>query len=355
MADSRSRRPTSPSRRRVAGTRKRSTRDDSAPEQTVPTEVSEASTSSDEDSPNSGDGAATERIEPDTAGEQDSHGEAEKLDEPDTAEVDSVPEATTKRATSEADTVEADTVEADAANSTAAESNAAESESGETGRTLVMRDGLVELSETSEAETSEGGDEGSAALEPRTVESSIVEAGTTPMDSQPAARSNRRWLLPVLAGLIVVFAGLAFWFQTNVSALRNEGPASNDALVDSGVTAEVNGQIKTAVEKVFSYDHANTGKTEKAAKELLVGSAVDEYNRLFATVKKQAPQQKLVVTTTVKKSAVSYLQGDRARLLLFVDQNAARDGKPGNIVPAQITVGAEKKGDQWRINEIIQR
>jgi Mce-associated membrane protein len=163
-------------------------------------------------------------------------------------------------------------------------------------------------------------------------------------------------VLPLLLVPAVICAALAVWFHAEVHALRDEGPGANQALVDTADTSAVNGQITDAVQKVFSYDFANTAKTEDAAKSVLVGPAIQQYNQLFTTVKQQAPQQKLVVTTTVKSSGVMRLQGDRAQVLLFVDQNAVRtDTGQNNVGPAQISVDAVRQGGQWKIEQITQR
>ena len=107
---------------------------------------------------------------------------------------------------------------------------------------------------------------------------------------------------------------------------------------------------------MFSYDFANTAKTEGEAKKLLVGPAVKQYEQLFSTVKQQAPQQKLMVTTSVKASGVKQLQGDRAEVLAFVNQNATRtETKENSTGQAQISLGMVKQGDQWKINSITQR
>ncbi|PKW12928.1 hypothetical protein [Saccharopolyspora spinosa] len=161
----------------------------------------------------------------------------------------------------------------------------------------------------------------------------------------------------VFTGLAVaVFAGLAVWFGIEAYSARFSGAAANEALVSAGATSEVNGQISDAVEKVFSYDFNDTAKTETAARDLLVGSAVQRYDELFKVVREQAPQQQLIVTTTVQTSAVTRLQGDRAELLLFVDQRAMRANTgESNVGPAQISVSAQKQGDRWKITQITLR
>ncbi|GAB2657448.1 hypothetical protein GCM10027271_15070 [Saccharopolyspora gloriosae] len=174
-------------------------------------------------------------------------------------------------------------------------------------------------------------------------------------DAEPATggRGATKNLIAAMLVATVVLAGLAAWFGVEAYAVRN----GNQALSDQATTSEVNGQISDGVEKIFSYDFADTGKTEQAAKDLLTGGAVGEYDKLFATVKEQAPIQKLVVTTTVKASSVTRLEGDRAEVLLFVDQNATRTdvgGQP-SVGPAQVVINAEKHGDDWKIAQITQR
>ncbi|WP_406688613.1 hypothetical protein REH65_19620 [Saccharopolyspora sp. ID03-671] len=105
------------------------------------------------------------------------------------------------------------------------------------------------------------------------------------------------WAATALLFALAIFFGLATY------TTYNTGPAANEALTSAGETSEVNGQVSDGVQKLFSYDFNDTAKTENAAKDLLVGSAVQKYNELFALVKQQAPQQQLIVTTTVKNSA----------------------------------------------------
>jgi Mce-associated membrane protein len=168
-------------------------------------------------------------------------------------------------------------------------------------------------------------------------------------------RTTRLIVTAVLLLFTVVGGVLSFWFFSEANALRNEGPAANRALIDPGPTSEVNGKISGAVQQVFSYDFANTAKADNAAKNLLTGQAVQQYNQLYTIVKSVAPQQKLVLTTTVQSSAVTMLQGDRAQLLLIVNQNDTRtDTGQSNSFTGQLSVGAVKQGNDWKIEQITQ-
>ncbi|GAB2746316.1 hypothetical protein GCM10027174_20350 [Salinifilum aidingensis] len=162
--------------------------------------------------------------------------------------------------------------------------------------------------------------------------------------------------VPVLTVVTVLALAFAGWFGYETYALRYTGAAANAALTDGAGTSEAKGQITSAVEKVFSYDHNNVQASEKAADRLLTGSAVDTYEQLFGVVKKQAPKQQLVVTASVRESAVTRLEGDRAEVLVFVDQRSMRAGTgQSNSAPAQLSIGAHREGDTWKINNITLR
>ncbi|GAA4859713.1 hypothetical protein [Saccharopolyspora cebuensis] len=187
----------------------------------------------------------------------------------------------------------------------------------------------------------------------------VVQTGPEP--AEPDGRSwgprPSRGLLGLLLVGTVLCTALAGWFGYEWYAVQHTGPAANQALASAGTTSEVNGQISDAVERLFSYDHRDTAATERAADELLVGDAVrQKYDELFAPVKQQAPVQQIVVTATVKNSAVTFLQDDRAEVLLFVDQHAKRAADPEpSIIPAQVAIGAEKHGDTWKVHRITLR
>ncbi|MEV6230216.1 hypothetical protein AB0L88_20410 [Saccharopolyspora shandongensis] len=224
--------------------------------------------------------------------------------------------------------------------------------------------GSEERSEAVEAKpVAEAGEAADAAAEP--VGSSGVAAAPFGAQqawsgAQPGAAASGKksptglvWTVWILA---VLFIGAAVFLGIKAFDARYSGAGANQALVSAGATSEVNGQISDAVEKVFSYDFNDTAKTETAARDLLVGSAVQKYDELFKVVREQAPQQQLIVTTTVKSSAVTMLQGDRAELLLFVDQHAMRANTgESNVGPAQISVSAEKQGEKWKITQITLR
>lgn len=151
--------------------------------------------------------------------------------------------------------------------------------------------------------------------------------------------------LVVLAALLI---GLGVWFQRQAGEVRY-----NQALVDSAGTTEVAGQAREAVEKAFSYNFADVSATEKAANELLVGKAKCQYNAIFGPVRTLAPEQKLVVTVKAVSSGVTELDGDRATVLLFLDQVTTRttDNQSGGGI-AMMRVGAQRVDGRWKVDNM---
>lgn len=171
------------------------------------------------------------------------------------------------------------------------------------------------------------------------------------MVAQSAKTLNTLPRLPAaLSVATVLLGGLAVWSHQQAANLGDAPSARNAALSDNARTSEVKGAITDVVNTVFSYNYTDIGKTDRAAKMLLTGKAVQQYNAMFALVRRQAPAQKLVLTTTVTDSAVKTLQGDRARLLIFADQRntRTRDGK-SSYSAAMFAVDAVRQGGHWKI------
>ena len=178
---------------------------------------------------------------------------------------------------------------------------------------------------------------------------SSAKAGET----EPGAR--RGWRAAAALGAVaVVLAGFGVWATLHASSLRsNAGAQANTALTDGQATATVRREISAAINTIFSYNYANTAATRQAAQGVLTGPAVRQYNTLFALVTKNAPAQKLIVKTKVTNSGVELLNGDRARLLVFANQQDTRAGTgQTSYAGAMFAVTALRQGGRWKIENI---
>jgi len=175
-----------------------------------------------------------------------------------------------------------------------------------------------------------------------------------PEAAQPAAGRRRAWRAVGARGAAPnILGGFGVWATLQANSERGSAAAQNTALTDGPATAAVRREIAAAVNTIFSYNYANTAATRRAAQGLLTGPAVREYDTLFALVTKNAPAQKLVVTTKVTNTGVEMLNGDRARLLVFANQQDTRAGTgQTSYAGAMFAVTALRQGGRWKVENI---
>lgn len=173
-------------------------------------------------------------------------------------------------------------------------------------------------------------------------------------DQQPAPRRTSRFpMLTVGLGVLaVVLIAAATFFAIQYFGVQKT--LANKAMVDPAATVNVEQEMTKAVESLFSYDYKDIGRTEKAANDLLTNDRVrGVYNSLLAEVKRNAAKQKIIVNSRVSRIAVIELSDDSARLLVFVDQSALREGQAeSNVGGGQLTVNAERVDGRWKVSEL---
>ncbi|MFC4853369.1 hypothetical protein [Actinophytocola glycyrrhizae] len=197
--------------------------------------------------------------------------------------------------------------------------------------------------------------------DPDTGTDTDLDTGADPPDEDadppgPTGFFRPRRVAVALGVLAALLVGGGTWALVAADDLRSSGAAQNSALVDTGRTAEVSAAVSSALNQIFSYSYDRTEVTEEAAAAVLRGEAREVYDRLFAQVRDKAPAQKLVLTSRVVYSAVQSLEGDRARLLVFLDQSATRvDTNTTNAAAAQLSVTVKREGGHWVITDMAPR
>ena len=166
----------------------------------------------------------------------------------------------------------------------------------------------------------------------------------------PAPPRTRRGTL-LLAGATVVLLALAVLAGVSWWTLRSSPAAQNTALVDVAATSQVSRQLGDAVKTVYSYDFARLDENEAAAREVITPAFAQQFDQLFGEVRSLAPQQQAVVTATISQSAVESITGDRAVLVVFLDQQATRAAGDQQQVAAagRLTVTGELVDGTWKI------
>jgi Mce-associated membrane protein len=219
---------------------------------------------------------------------------------------------------------------------------------GDAGETAVAADETApDASETDETTSDTGetpGDTGETAGDAQE---------TTGDAAGPTGAGRVRLAALVLGAVTVVLGAFGVWATLAAHSLRAGAAPQNTALTDGAATGAVKKQVISAVNTVFSYSYTDTAATRHAAQSLLTGPAIQQYNTYFALVSKDAPAQKLVVTTRVTNSGVELLTGNRARVLVFANQQDTRMGtKQTSYAGALFAVTAVHQGNRWMIENI---
>ncbi|MFD5650780.1 hypothetical protein [Streptomyces sp. NPDC127039] len=221
----------------------------------------------------------------------------------------------------------------------------------------------------------------SAAPEPGTADETAPDADATDTPAEPGAAEpdaaeadalaprppNGRLRKALLAGtaVVLVLGGCGFFYGAH--QLRSEAPARNRALTDAEATSRVAGDVGNALARIFSYTPDGTAAAERSASTVLDGRAARQYETLFARVRDDLTEQRVTLSTRAVRTGVIELDGDRARLLVFLDQTSHRDPGKGKAkakakgdaeattAAAQLTVTARLDDDRWRIVDIKAR
>ncbi|MBT3161579.1 nuclear transport factor 2 family protein [Streptomyces sp. Vc74B-19] len=201
---------------------------------------------------------------------------------------------------------------------------------------------------SAEDEPGDGRDERaeSSAVHDERAESSAAREGRS-----RGTRLRRAVAAGVAATLVLGGCG----FLHAAHQLRSAESARNRALTDTEATTRVAGDVGDALARVFSYTPDGTAAAERSARTALDGRAARQYATLFDRVREDLTAQRVTLSTRAVRTGVVELDGDRARLLVFLDQTSRRGEDAATTAAAQLTVTARLEDDRWRIVDIKAR
>jgi Mce-associated membrane protein len=193
----------------------------------------------------------------------------------------------------------------------------------------------------------------SGASRPGSGDDAASSARDEPPGRTPRpGRSSR--LAAGLCAAAVVLAAFGFWARTEAGNYAGgTGSSANAALTDRATTGQVRSKVTAAVNTIFSYRYTDTAATSAAAQQVLTGPAVRQYNQLFALVRKEEPAARLILTTRVTNAGVELLDGNRARVLIFANQQDTVAGThKTSYAGAMFAVIVVRVGGAWKIENI---
>ncbi|MFF5930840.1 hypothetical protein [Streptomyces hydrogenans] len=169
---------------------------------------------------------------------------------------------------------------------------------------------------------------------------------------RPATALRRRAALATVLAVLLLGGGAFFY---GAHQLRSTPSARNQALTDAAATTRVGGDVGEGLARIFSYTPTSADAAERSAGSVLAGRAARQYTDLFAQVRESLVEQRITLSTQAVRTGVIELDGDTARLLVFLDQVSRRDKGAATAAAAQLTVTARFQDDRWLITDIKAR
>jgi len=192
----------------------------------------------------------------------------------------------------------------------------------------------------------DAGEEPGAAAAP--VTPNATRAATEATTSGSATGAPRRlvpaWLLAGVAVLAAVAVGAAIWVWAALPS---------DASVEESTRA-AQSAAERAVGPILSYDYRHLDEDQAAAESYMTSGYQENYDKLFAVVKQNAPSTKTVVTGKVISSGIVRSGTDRVEVLLFVDQSTTnKQNKSPIVYKNQVRAQMEQVGGDWLVDCLI--
>lgn len=168
-----------------------------------------------------------------------------------------------------------------------------------------------------------------------------------PVDPTEPKKTGKLWSrigAGVLVVLLVASIGLSAWlYFFQYRADQQTGPQAQD----TALRAAKDGTIA-----LLSYAPETLDKDLDAAKTHLTGDFLNYYTNFTDQVVRAAAKQKAVKTTaTIARGAVSEMQPDTAKVLLFVNQiTMSADRQEPSATSSSVLVTLTKVNDSWLIS-----
>ena len=171
-------------------------------------------------------------------------------------------------------------------------------------------------------------------------------------------RRTLRTVAAVLAVAVVVAAVAVGWLvQDRRDAERpvagNTVEAADAAVGSAELKAEVRGVAEDAAAKVFSYSHTSLTADKAAARALLTGEMLEQYDDTMAGVVGTSLANETVVSATVPGSALVSVKGDDAKVLVFVNQRTTGTNLDTPLLDLdRVVVTLTGGSGDWKVSEL---
>ncbi|MCW2739404.1 hypothetical protein [Nocardioides sp.] len=168
--------------------------------------------------------------------------------------------------------------------------------------------------------------------------------------------TTQKRLISVLALLVLAAAVVVVWLvrEDDGSAAAVTSAASTEA---TAVSAEVRSAVRDAAAeaatRVYSYGWETLADDKAAARELLTGGMLAQYDRTMAGVATSSRRDHTVVTAEVVDTGVVTASPAYARVLVFVNQRTEGDDLDTPLLDLdRVLVTLVRTRGVWKVSEL---
>lgn len=157
--------------------------------------------------------------------------------------------------------------------------------------------------------------------------------------------------------VLVLAAGVALLWLVQ----SGDGPAADVTTAESdravvasvGVKEDVTAIAEEAAARVYSYSWETLADDKAAARALLTGDMLAQYDRTMAGVATSSVRDRTVVTAEVVGSALVTATPEGARVLVFVNQSTAgEDLDEPTLDLDRVLVTLVRERSAWKVSEL---
>ena len=169
--------------------------------------------------------------------------------------------------------------------------------------------------------------------------------------------STRKTVAAALAVAVVAAAIALGWSVRDRRDARpvvgNTAEAVGAVVGSADLKAEVRAVSEDALGKVFSYSHESLTADKAAARALLTGEMLDQYDDTMAGVVSTSLANETVVSATVLESALISVTEQDATVLVFVNQRTTgTDLKRPLLDLDRVVVTLQRTSGEWKVSEL---
>lgn len=159
-----------------------------------------------------------------------------------------------------------------------------------------------------------------------------------------------------LAVLVLAAATVLLWLtQAAERPVTGVTTAESDqaVVVSAAAKGEVLDIAAEAATRVYSYAWETLADDKAAARELLTGDMLDQYDRTMAGVATSSRRDRTVVSAEVAGTALVTATESYARVLVFVNQSTAADDLDEPTLDLdRVLVTLVRTGSTWKVSEL---